>query len=335
MAAEGMRVTVLGAYGAVGRRLVAAARALGHRVVAAGRRPDELARVPADDHVRLGITDHDGIRSLARTQDVVVNATGIEDPDLAVLVTSHGAAFMDLSAEGTHLERLARVDPPDRPVVAGVGLAPGLTNLLAAMVPGTGPIHIGIVAGVGEQHGEAGRRWVWESAGRPVDSGGTTQHVYRSARRFRVPGLGRRSLLRAGFGEQDQLASDLGRPVSTWLGLDPGWVTPLLGLAGLFPAAGPHLDRASAPVATLLRRHTDWHVVVGDATRPVAWASGRLEAHATATVAALFLDPLVRAEPRVHAAHHLVTVHDLRAELARSGIRIDTLPHLATAPTGT
>lgn len=321
-----MRVAVLGAYGAVGRRLVAHARSLGHAVTAVGRDSDRLAQVRADEQVALDLHDTEALRALARTQDVVVNTTGVEDPGPARTATAAGAAFMDISADGAHLDRLARIDSPERPIAAGVGLAPGLTNLLAAAVPpGDDPLHIGIVGGVGERHGDAGRRWVWDAAGRPVTSGGAVEYVYRRARRFAVPGLGHRHLLRAGFGEQDQLAADLDRPVSTWLGLDPPWVTALLGVAGFVPGAGVHLDRLSGPVARWLGAYDRWVLVVANTTTPIAWASGHSETDATATVAALCLHALHHATPGVHAAHRLVTLDELRDELAHRGIRVGAL----------
>lgn len=208
------------------------------------------------------------------------------------------------------------------PVADGIGLAPGLTNLLAVTVPGDGPIHIGVVGGVGEQHGDAARAWIWRGAGRTVTSAGTTQHVYRTARRFDVPGFGRRTLWRAGFGEQDQLHADLARPVSTWLGLDPAWASPLLGLAGTVPPTAPYLDRLSGPFAARFSSYSRWSVVVTDATSPVTWASGRRETDATSTVAALCLEPLRAATPAVYAAHQLVQLDDLCTDLGRAGIQI-------------
>lgn len=322
-----MRVAVLGAYGTVGRRLVAAAGLLGHQVTAAGRDHHRLAQVHASDHVVLGVGDTRRLRTLAQTHDVVVNTTGREDPHLVSIATAEGAAFMDISAERTHLEQLGRMETPLHPIAAGVGLAPGLTNLLAVTVPGDGPIHIGIVGGVGERHGKAARRWVWETAGQPVTSAGNVQRVYRSARRFHVPGLGNRTLLRAAFGEQDQLAADLARPVSTWLGLDPPVATPLLGIAGLIPAAATGLDLLSSPVSSRLSTYDRWAVAVTSSTMTTVWASGRGQSDATASIAALCLEPLRRAAPGVYATHQLVTLTDLRAGLARSGIKTGMDPH--------
>ncbi len=314
-----MRVAVLGAYGAVGHRVVELAMHRGHTMTAAGRAADRLARVPAQTRRLLRVEDTDAVADLAAENDVVVDATGAERPEVATAVTEGGAAYLDISAEGDHLARLAAL-PVRRPVAAGVGLAPGLTNLLAATLAGPRPVHIGIVGGAGEVHGAGARRWIWQVAGRTVTSGGRPERVYRSGRRFTVPGLGRRTLLRAAFGEQDQLATDLARPVSTWLGLDPGWATLLLRLAGAAPALAPHLGRLSGPVAGLLGGRDRWALVATDGAGQLRWASGRGEVEATAVMAVQFLAPVLQAPAGVHPAHRLLTLAEVTGELAAAGI---------------
>jgi hypothetical protein len=315
-----VKVAILGAYGAVGRRLAIESARLGHRVTAAGRDPSRLATVEASAHARLGIDDAIGLRRLASEHDVLVNATGIERVELARLSTGHGAAFMDISADSDYLLQLEGIRHPARGIAAGVGLAPGLTNLLAAAAPGDGPIHIGVVGGVGENHGTAAREWIWRGAGRTVNSGGEAQRVYRTARSFDVPGLGRRTLLRAHFGEQDQLSRDLARPVSSWLALDPPWGTATLRLAGFVPAVGPKLDRLSGPLARLMPARNRWSVVIADAEQTVSWASGRREVHATAAVAALCIAPLAQSAPGIYPAHRLTTLDAISDGLVRNGV---------------
>lgn len=317
-----MKVAILGAYGAVGRRLAIESSKLGYSVTAAGRDPIQLATVHASAHVRLGVHDVAALRELAGQHDVLVNATGIERVELARVSTEHGAAFMDISAGSDYLMQLEGIRHPARGIAAGVGLAPGLTNLLASTAPGDGPIHIGVVGGIGERHGTAARDWIWRGAGQTVNSGGETQRVYRTARSFDVPDLGRRTLLRAHFGEQDQLSRDLARPVSSWLALEPAWSTATLKLAGFVPAVGPMLDRLSGPLARLAPTKDRWIVVIADAERTLSWASGRREVDATAAVAALCLAPLAGAAPGVYPAHRLTTLDAIYDGLASAGVRI-------------
>ncbi|GHG13881.1 MULTISPECIES: NAD(P)-dependent oxidoreductase [Amycolatopsis] len=71
-----MRITVFGAAGAVGRRVVAEALARGHEVTAVVRDPRRAADLPPEVTVRTGdAADPGDVASLARGQDLVITAT--------------------------------------------------------------------------------------------------------------------------------------------------------------------------------------------------------------------------------------------------------------------
>lgn len=323
----GARAAVLGAYGAVGSNILTAAARRGVRVTAVGRDPVRLQSAPADAREIADVDDDHEIARIAASHHVVVNATGVESPRLAHVVTSAGAAFVDISAEASYLAELA-ASRPARPVLAGTGLAPGLTNVLAAAVPGDEPLQIGIVGGIGDDHGAAGREWIWRMAGRRPAGGSPDDVVYRTSRRFDIPGLGSRTLLRAAFGEEEQLSRSLGREVTSWLGLDPPWATAMLRLAGSRPAAGRFLDRLSTPLRNVFGPRTDvvnrsydrWFVVVCARGEPATWASGRGETVATAVVTALSLGPTLRAAAGVWTADELLTLGSIEPDLHAAGI---------------
>ena len=86
-----MRAAILGAYGAVGSRIATAAAARRHVVTAVGRDPNRLALIPADHHVTLAAGDAVGLARVARDQDVLINASGVEDIELARTSTAAGA----------------------------------------------------------------------------------------------------------------------------------------------------------------------------------------------------------------------------------------------------
>lgn len=314
---------MLGAYGAVGLRVLVEAATRGHLVTAVGRDATRLAAVTADARRQASVTDATAIRELAAENDVVVNATGAELVDLAVEVTDAGAAFVEISAEPRYLQRLGLLQARQRAILAGTGLAPGLTNILAAAVPGAEPIRIGIVAGVGERHGNAAREWIWGGAGTLADVADPSSRIYRSSARFDIPGLGRRTLLRAAFGEQGQLSASAGRDVSSWLALDPAFSTWFLRLAGIVPNMGRYLDLVSGPLAFLSSRDT-WTVVVTDGDRTLGWARGRNQTVATGIMTALSLRAVADAAPGVYAAHELMTIGELREELTAAGITVST-----------
>lgn len=95
-----MRLTVFGATGAVGSRVVAEAVARGHEVTAVVRRPASLPGAT----IRVGdARDPEAVATLAAGQDVVVTATrpapGSEDE----LVTVTKAMLAGLAGTGTRL----------------------------------------------------------------------------------------------------------------------------------------------------------------------------------------------------------------------------------------
>src|SRR4051812_20877548 len=114
-----MRVAVLGAYGAVGRRLLTKCVLRGHSVTAVGRDAARLAAAPAGSRRQASVTDAHAMRLIAAEHDVVVNTTGSELPELAKHITESGAAFVDISAEGGYLDALRALPHPMRPILAG------------------------------------------------------------------------------------------------------------------------------------------------------------------------------------------------------------------------
>ncbi|MBF6328597.1 NAD(P)-dependent oxidoreductase [Nocardia transvalensis] len=71
-----MHITVFGAAGAVGRRVVTEALSRGHRVTAVSRSLDRLRDLPAEVEVRTGdATDPDQVAELSTGRDLVISAT--------------------------------------------------------------------------------------------------------------------------------------------------------------------------------------------------------------------------------------------------------------------
>ena len=148
-----MRALVLGGYGAVGARIVGHLRSGGDVAIAARRDPARADRV-------VNLADAGTVRAALSDVDVVVNAAGVEDPAVAALITGYGAALVDITASTGYVAALERLGPP-RPVLLSAGLAPGLTNLLAAAVHAAapGPVDLAVFLGAGERHGAAAVAW--------------------------------------------------------------------------------------------------------------------------------------------------------------------------------
>lgn len=123
-----MRITVFGATGNVGSRVVAEASSRGHEVTAVVRRPPPPAAFPADVAIRIGdIGSLDDAVAASTDQDVVIAATrppAGQEPDLIATTRTLVTALTGSSV------RLL--------VVGGAGglIVPG-TDGRTVLVPGT------------------------------------------------------------------------------------------------------------------------------------------------------------------------------------------------------
>ncbi len=225
-----MKVLVLGGYGAVGAAVVSELRGYGETAIVAGRDP-------ARAELAVDVRDPRSYRAALDGVDVVVNASGVEDPALVGIAAGQGVAFVDVTASTDYVGAVERLTPR-APVLLSVGLAPGVTNLLAMAVPATErerEVEIAIVLGAKDAHGVAATEWSYRLLGRrfadPVSDAPVRN--YTRGRRFDLPGLGRRRLYRTDFSDQHTLTRELGVPVRTYFGLDSR-----LGTTPLAPCAG-------------------------------------------------------------------------------------------------
>jgi saccharopine dehydrogenase-like NADP-dependent oxidoreductase len=298
-----VRTLVLGGYGAVGARIVEQLRASGEVAFAAGR---DAAR--ADVVVDASEPGAVSLQAALSEVDVVVNAAGVEDPDLVALIAGRGVAFVDITATTGYVATLERLEL-SQPVLLSVGLAPGLTNLLAAAVHAAAPrpIDLAVLVGAGERHGAAGVAWSYGLLGRRFRDPATGEQVrnYTRPQRFDLPGYGRRRVYRADFSDQHVLTRDLGVPVRTYFGLDSRWATVALALLTWVPGA------SSAPQGLHLPGTDRWLALARGRDGTSRWASGRVQSHATAVLAATAARAVAGLSPGVHHLHHVLTLADV------------------------
>jgi saccharopine dehydrogenase-like NADP-dependent oxidoreductase len=302
-----MRVLVLG--GAVGAEVMTQLRAQGAVAIGAGRNPQRADRV-----VDLG--DRDGLAEALADVDVVVNAAGVEDASLAAVATANGVAFVDVTATQAYVEALEALRP-QRAVLVSVGLAPGLTNLLAAAVhaAAAGPIDLAVVLGAGERHGRAATDWSYRQIGRSFADPTTGRPVrnYSAPRTFDLPGYGRRRLYRADFSDQHTLSRDLGVSVRTYFGLDSRLATTALAALTWLP------DGSRAPRGIHLPGSARWLALARAGDGAARWARGTGQSRATAVVAAVAATAAATLPAGVHHLHQVLTL----ADLPRRGIELD------------
>ncbi|MGW0179567.1 SDR family oxidoreductase [Nocardia sp. NPDC003345] len=312
-----MRVLVLGGYGAVGRHLVDLLRADGIEVRVAGRDPDR-AEVTVDLH-EPGLHAY---RAALADADIVVNAAGAEDPRPVLAAAERGRAFVDITASTEYTARL-EASAPAAPVLLSVGLAPGLTTLLAAAVHerSPGPIDIAVLLGAGEHHGAAATEWTYGLLGRHFRAGGESVRNFTRPRGFVLPGHRRRRMFRADFADQHILTREWGVDVRTYFALDSRAATLALASATWIPGAG------RMPRGLPLPGSDEWIVLARTESGHEAWARGRGQSRATAQLAVAAVRAAADLAPGVHHLHEVVTLAGLPGDTGiETGTRDGSVP---------
>ncbi|SEL36283.1 NAD-dependent epimerase/dehydratase family protein [Rhodococcus maanshanensis] len=307
-------VLVLGGYGAVGAHVVKRLRADGADALAAGRDPARADRV-------VDLTDPRSLGSGLDGVSAVVNCSGSEEPAVAAAVAGNGIPFVDITATSGYAKQLERVDGP---VLLGVGIAPGLSSLLAAEAAragGTVDVLIGL--GAGEAHGPAATAWTYGLLGKRFDDpDGSRVRNYTRPTRFDLPaeaGYPRFPALRTDFADQHRLTADLGVPVRTYLRLDSRLAT--LGLAALTWA--PRI--AALIPAGGMPGGDGWVIAARGGDGRSWWATGRVQSRATAEVAAQAVRRMLQSPITAPTwLHQAASLDELRPALEAAGIALGT-----------
>ncbi|QVQ52724.1 saccharopine dehydrogenase [Spiractinospora alimapuensis] len=306
-----MKVLVLGGYGAVGAHVVEGLRARGHDVSSAGR---DASRADIELDLRGPRTTY---RDVIRDFDLVANASGMENPALAVTATDQGVAFVDATATSDYVAAVERVSH-HAPVLVSVGLAPGLTNLLATDLAAGGSdrrsIDIAIVLGAGDEHGRAATAWSLGLLGASFADPASGAHVrnFTHGTRFDIPSLGRRQLVRTDFSDQHALTRDLGLPVRTYFGLDSRVATAALRVLTRIPGA----SRLRIPDGVHPPGSDRWVVMARADDGSARWAWGRDQSRATGIVTVEAVERATDLAPGVHHVHQVMELSDFQEEQA-------------------
>lgn len=207
-------------------------------------------------HVSLDLSG--GEKPAMSDNAIVVNLTEAAPPELVRQIIASGACFLETSATPDYLQAIENalegVSGPGCAILC-VGVAPGLTNLLATEIrterPETVDIDMGVEMGLGRHYGAAATEWFLRAAGRtyPVMIDGRLRPVAAGqlGRKFAFKENDRpRRSIGYGFVEQSVIARGAGqqlRTVRSFVALDPPWMTrvwaSLLAL-GLGPTINRH-----------------------------------------------------------------------------------------------
>lgn len=242
-------IVVVGGYGHVGQSIC---RELGEiypgKVYAAGRSLERAAQFSGTTggKVRpLRIDTNEKLdRNLLNRIKLVIMCLDQSNIEFVQQCLSNGIRYIDVSANGAFLNQVEQLQAEavcnKATAVLSVGLAPGLTNLLALqakkLMDVVDAIDISIMLGMGDQHGKAAIEWT-------VDNLNTSFQVRKEGRTVEVAsftegrktdfgaGLGQKTAYRFNFSDQHVLPRTLDVPtVSTRLCFDSAIVNGLLAL---------------------------------------------------------------------------------------------------------
>ncbi|MCF7620044.1 saccharopine dehydrogenase NADP-binding domain-containing protein [Bacillus sonorensis] len=220
-------IVVIGGYGYVGGHIC---RMLGEKypglVYAAGRNLDRAQRLCRETGgkvkpMRFNRDAADDWAWFEQTKLVIV-CIDQEDTDLAEACLANGTDYIDISANGPFLARIERLNAGAcrGTGVLSVGLAPGLTNLLAQEAKKafdeTNRIDITIMLGLGDSHGKAAIEWTVDQLHSVFDitDRGRVKKVgsFTGGRPADLGCMGRRMAYRFPFSDQMTLPNTLGVP---------------------------------------------------------------------------------------------------------------------------
>lgn len=239
------KMLVVGGYGQVGRVISnTLSKHFPGLVVAVGRnrlKAEELARASGGNVLPMALDIFDpalNIDTALSGVDQVIMCLDQPDTYLVEKIIQRGVDYLDVTASSEFLAAMEKHDKVAKQsgsrVVISVGLAPGLTNLLAAY---TGKdfdqiqqLDIFVMLGMGDVHGEAAIDWTLENinAEFAILEQGVEKFVrsFEDGLRTYIPGVGDRTAYRFNFPDQHSLPITMGvNSVSSRLCFDLEYAT--------------------------------------------------------------------------------------------------------------
>lgn len=244
------RILIVGGYGGVGRTIATLlSKEFPQQVIVAGRNYDKANQLSVElDHavlpLSLDVSSETFLENLLDEVSLVVMCIDQQNTRFVAECIRHGVDYIDITAGYEFISKLEALDADAEKagstIVSSVGLAPGLTNVLASLAVSKGRnishVDLFVMVGLGEEHGEAAERWTVEnlSATFNIREGGGFRQVrsLHESKTTQFPeGLGTRRAYRFDFSDQHVIPNTLKiDSASTWFCLDSTLFTELLAL---------------------------------------------------------------------------------------------------------
>ncbi|MFJ2618396.1 hypothetical protein [Glutamicibacter sp. NPDC087344] len=235
-----MKILILGGTGAVGSGITQELRKEGHQVDITGRRQG----------IRVDLASTAGfsqLRTLAPEYGLIINASGVEDPDLLTAVSP--VPFVEVSATASYLAQLADQATKGHSVLLGAGLIPGLSTLMIHELPHEpgDDLDLAVILGTGEHHGPAAVQWTASLAGQEIyapPEGGKIRNFTETRTLFSPTGP--RTYLRTDFPDHLLTGDQLAVNVRSYLAVGDRLTTFALRMVGKIPSLSSLMQRVPA-----------------------------------------------------------------------------------------
>ncbi len=271
--------------------------------------------------------------------ELVVDCSGTDQTAVGRAAARMGVDLIDISASTRHLDAVTDLrslfEESGGRCMIGVGLAPGLSTMLAASIHDPDdplPISIHGLLDTRDEYGPGSAAFTLGKVGTDFTDPITGRQVrnFSKLQRPDLPaGFGRCLVARANFPDQVILTNEFGVAVETTYGFTSVATTLLFAAATRLPGA----PAALAHISAAMPRPTGvgpWLIAATTGTT-MAWATGTGQANGTAFVASLATSRLAHNAPiepginYLHQASRLDT--DTLAALSAHGIAVATEHH--------
>lgn len=170
------KILIVGGYGAVGSSIAERLmKVYPHQIIIAGRSFSK-AQAKAEEFQNKVIPQQLDINNLKdfsvlNEVELVIMCLDQQNTDFVEYCISKGISYIDISADYQNLQKIQKLhglaEQNNSTVVLSVGLAPGITNLLAQYVvsqmQNVESIDIFVLLGLGEKHGDHAYRWTFDN----------------------------------------------------------------------------------------------------------------------------------------------------------------------------
>lgn len=327
-------IVIIGGYGHVGLKIsTKLAQLYPGKVFAAGRSLQRAEAVSRESKGRIlpmqiDVHKEPDAEKLSRVK-VVVMCLDQQNTLFVQAIVRQGIHYIDISADYSFLSKVEQLHTTaaanHATAVLSVGLAPGLTNLLALyakrLLDATDVIHISIMLGLGDSHGKAALEWTVDNLRSNFstwEQGKKVERISFSDGRTTDFGsdLGARTAYRFNFADQHIIPRTLQTAsVSTRLCFDHAFITKtaaVLKKLGAYRVLNNEQIRSFAVRALSLATIGKPVFAIkvdaignkdGKAAVAESFLHGMHEADATATVAAIVAQELYSSEPSSGVYH--------------------------------